>query len=836
MKKLVLSCVVLLAPCAVMSAHGAPQLLVERGHSAGIEAMAFAPDGKILASASQDGSVRLWDESGAWQSTLLAKEGIGGPVIAIVFSPDGTSLAAGGRDGKVYLWPVPSKSGVYGTPSRVLKFGDGTTMRTDSTNGLTPSVASPGDEALADLVFSRDGNLLAASGYFGHSEYAETGTRLRVWNAHDGTSLWTKTDTDERPSHIAFEGADTLVATRGPGQVQRLDRAGQELGVVTIPEEPARAKGEVLLALSPDGTRVLAKGKGDYKIYDTKSGQPGAALAANPQETPARTQRRREQVEQLLGRPVRERPTASPANLLGTPVGARFSPDGKKVAVAFRQTVTRVWNVEDGQEITASLAGNHSLRGVLALSPQGVLALDNAQAGAGLWQEGELKSALPHASYAVQALDIFSRGGVPILLIGTGDGALVQWNLATGKIEQVTGNAGRDLTALAVSPDGRILAVAEYLKSYTLSLQQRGVERGRLRAIDLTTGGVLWTRGDGGRSKISRLKFSRDSSRLWLAGEGRPGRSRPGMVEGEGFGALEVLDAGNGQSLPDAVQVSDEDGVFVAPQMELSQNESCLAIGGGNFLRVWDLPQGKLRLRVSNPGRNPNLLALSPTGNRLAYIKPGNSSVVRIWDLTSERDTTHRRSHDVADAQGRAALPKQDTPAMSVVAYADGGAERLFAGDARGRLLMWDENWQGKDVATLPAAFLEDEGAVAVTALHIASERLFPNLVLTGHADGTVRLWDLKNKKPLMTLAVIPKPSAAAPRILNLQAPEGPAVTLEDFDWICWTPDGFYNASPGGETLVRWRAGEVATHAPQDIAARRSEEIVPRVLEKFRAN
>lgn len=835
MKKLVLSCVVLLASSIVTTVQAAPQILVERGHSAGIEAMAFAPGGEILASASQDGSIRLWNAAGSWQSTLLNKEGAGEAITALAFSPDGAYLAAGGRTGKVYLWPVPSKSGVYRTGTRTLKFGTGKVLANYGGDNPVPIDARPGDEALASLAFSHDGKLLAAAGYYGHSQYSRAGVRLQVWNALDGASLWTKTSTGNQPGQIAFETTGNLVTTQAPNLLQRWTSTGQELEAVTIPEEPTRTGNKVLLALSPDGTHVLAKGQGDYKIYDAKTGQLLVELAANPREMPARTQRQREQAEQILGRPAptRNRPAATAANRLGTPVGAQFSPDGKLVAVAFRQTETRVWDTSNGQEVTQALSRNHSSKGVLAFSSQDVLALDATEAGGGIWQKGELKAALPTASYPIQSLEIFSRNGAPILLVGTTEGALAQWNLATGKIEQITGNAGRELAAMAVSPDGRLLAVAEYLKSYTLSLQQRGAERGRLRVVELATGRDLWTRSDFGRSKISRLKFSRDGQRLWLAGQGGPGRPRAGVTQGEGFGALEVLNTNSGQPSTNTVQLSDDDGVGAAPQMDLSQTDSRLAIGGGNFLRVWDLPQGKLIFRAGNPGRNPNLLSLSPNGNRLAYIGQSRNNTVRIWDLTRERDITHRHTTDMADAQGRAALTGEEAPTLNVVTFAGGETGQLLAGDARGRLLVWGQDWQDKDTMTLPLMVLEDEAATAVTTLQVAPPQLFPDLVLSGHSDGTVRLWDIKNKKLLITLSIIPKPTAMAPRILNLQAPEGPAVTQDDFDWICWTPGGLYATSPGGDSLLRWREGETVIATPQNAAVQRREDIVPRVLEKL---
>jgi|GEM_PF-5586753 len=838
MKKLVLSCVVLLASSVFTAAQAAPQVLVERGHSASIEAMAFAPAGAMLASASLDGSVRLWNADGSWHSTLVSKTGVGGAMTALAFSPDGASLAVGGRDGNVYLWQVPAKSGFYHAATRMFKFGDGKALRSYNKDTSVAFEAEFGDEALTSLAFSRDGKQLAAAGYYGSPQASGNGIRLRVWNALDGSSLWTKTYEGSSQTLIAYEEAGVLVATRAPNQLQRWQSDGQELTTVTISEEPLRSRDEVLLALSSDGTRVLAKGQSDYRIYDTKTGQSVADLVANPSERPEMSQRQREQAERIIGRPVptRNRPTASSANRLGAPVGALFSPDGKTVAITFRSAETRVWDTQSGQEVTTSLARNRSFKGVLAISPQGVLALDDAQAGGGLWQEGELKSALPRASYAVQSLEIVLRNGAPILLVGSEEGALTQWNLATGKIEQITGNAGRELATTAVSPDGRLLAVAEYLKTYTLTLQEKGTARGRLRVIELATGRDLWARDDFGRSKISRLKFSPDSTRLWVTGQGRASISRAGLVEGDGFAALEVLNADSGQSLTDTVQLSDDESVSSAPQMDLSQTGLRLAVGGGNYLRVWDLPEGKLRFRARNPGRNPNQLSLSPTGNFLAFVGQSRKNTVRIWDLEQDRDLAQRRTYEMADAQGRAALADEDAPAINVVTFGGGPGERLLAGDVRGRLLVWGDDWQGKDAVTLPTAILEDENAAAVTALRMAPQALFSNLALSGHADGTVRLWDLQNKKLLVTLLAIPKPKAPQPRVLNLEAPEGPAVTVEDFDWVNWTTDGLYSASAGGQALLRWREGEAVIAAPQSATEQRREDILPRALQSLRAN
>ncbi len=515
--------------------------------------VAYSPDGKLLAGASWDHTITLWDAATGRVVRRLTAEA---PVRVVAFHPGGKTLASGGNDGLVTIWDVAT-----GQPLHKMPGHKGPVLR---------------------LAYSTDGRVLATSG--------TTADKLLIWNPGAGL----RSPTRDIPSSEFVFGPDdrTIVAVSSDQKkVQAWDVAtGDPTG--TIVEASASAPAAIgtiaitrdrkLLAVGrDDGTMQLVEVAGGRLVQSLRDqrhpvpisflefSQDGRGLASAGQLSPA-----------VL---VWEVPTG---HLLRSfhghtiaPQSIALSPDHVHLACAGNNASVQVWDVTHDQE-SRSLVQEGRVYSV-AFAPDSsylAAALGNGKVVLHDAETGQVLRTLEGHKGTVLSVAIDGNGRRTVT--GGVDQTVRIWDLATGRQLRSLGGKDDAVNVVAFGPDGKTVASAH--RNRTVRLWD--VESGReLHKIE------------GHISPVLTLAFTPDGQSLAtgagddfiLTWDVKTGRRRATIPAGsKGVVGLAI----------------DPDGRWIASG------------GGDRSIKLWNLADGRLIRTLSGHSTDPAALRFSPDG------------------------------------------------------------------------------------------------------------------------------------------------------------------------------------------------------------------------------
>ena len=561
-----------------------------KGHTAEVRGLVFSPDGELIASASVDNTVKLWKPDGSLLHTLKGHSAL---VYDVVFSPDGDLIASASNDSTVKLWKR-----------------DGSLLHT--LKGHTARVRG--------VAFSPDGELIAS---------ASVDNTVKLWK-RDGGLLHTLTEHTAPVIRVAFSPDGELIASASADNTVKLWKPDGGL-LHTLTEHTAPV---IRVAFSPDGELIASASadntvklwKPDGSLLHTLRGHSalvgGIVFSSNGKLITSASDDGTVKLWKLDGSLLK--------TLAGHGTGVSsvvFSPDGELIASASGDNTIKLWKLDSNWQptLTGHKAGVYSL----VFSPNGeLIASASADNTVKLWKpDGSLLHTLTGHEAGVWRV-VFSPNG-ELIASASADNTVKLWKPDGSLLNTLTGHTA-PVGRLVVSPDGELIVssgvdklVKLWKRDGSLLHTLTGHNNSVYSVVFSPDGELIASASDDSTVKL----WKRDGSLLQtLTGHNAAVRK---VIFSPNDGQL-IASASNdntvklwkrdGSLLHTMTHVR---GVVFSPDGELIASAS-----NNNTVKVWK-PDGSLLSALKGHSASVTRIVFSPNGELIASASADNT--IKLW-------------------------------------------------------------------------------------------------------------------------------------------------------------------------------------------------------------